>query len=151
MNYPQNYYFTREHEWVNILDDIARIGLTELALRELGVVKQIEIPTIGQTLKKEQVFGKLQSERYLTKLIMPFNGVVIEVNTDAYKNINEKYFHDHWLVKVKISQPVDKSNLLSLDQYKSYKSSNLLGLIKYLNTLNTSSQMNIPNLDNEKK
>jgi glycine cleavage system H protein len=133
MNYPANYYFTREHEWVNFNGDIAWVGLTELALQELGIILKIEITSLGQFLKKEQVFGRVQSERYLTKLIMPFNGTVTEVNTDLFNNINEVYFHNHWLVKLKISQPVDKSNLFSLDQYKSYKSVNLLHMIKYLN------------------
>lgn len=136
MNYPSNYYFTREHEWVNINSDVARIGLTELALKELGVISKIEIETLSQSLKKEQVFGKIQTEKYITKLIMPFDGKILEVNTDAFNNITEEYFHDHWLIKVKLALPIDKSNLLSLDEYKSYKSANLLTMIKYLNALN---------------
>jgi glycine cleavage system H protein len=140
MNYPVNYYFTRGHEWININDDIACVGLTELAIKELGMIKKIEISSLGQFLKKEQVFGRVQSDRYLTKLIMPFDGTVIEVNTDPFQYVNEQYFHDHWLIKLKITPPIDKSNLLSLSQYQSYQSVNLLHMVKYLNSKNNDSK-----------
>jgi glycine cleavage system H protein len=141
MNYPKDYYFTHEHEWVNLREgEIAYIGLTELALKELGEIKRIEIQMPGQFKNKNQVFGKVTSERFLTKLIMPFNGIVLEINSEycnKLEMINEKYCQDHWLIKVKTKQPVDTSNLLSIEEYKSHKTDNLLHMIKYLVSLNS--------------
>lgn len=136
MNYPKNYYFTPEHEWVNIVDDdTIYIGLTELAIQELKSIKSIEVHTLDQTLEKDQVFARVKSDRYLCKLIMPFGGTITEINSEYCANsivINEKYCHDHWMVRVRPTQPINKDKLLSINEYKSLKTDNMFHMIKYL-------------------
>lgn len=136
MDYPKNYYFTPEHEWVNIIDDdTVYIGLTELAIKEIKSIENIEVHTLGQSLKKDQAFARVKSDRFLCKLIMPFDGTITEVNAEYCNNsavINEKYCHDHWMVKIRAIHPIDKDKLFSIDEYKSLKTDNMFHMIKYL-------------------
>jgi glycine cleavage system H protein len=136
MLYPDNYYFTIEREWVNFLDDhTALVGLTELAIRELQPITNMEIHTVGQSLLRTQVFGRVKNDRLLCKLVMPFDGVVLEAN-DTYINnletINGAYAYENWIVKVKLTKPIDKSGLFTLDQYKVQKTNSMFRLITYL-------------------
>jgi len=136
INYPDNYYFTREREWINFIDtDIAYIGLTQLAIKELEPINNIEIHTVGQPLEQNQVFGRVRNETTLCKLIMPFDGLIIEANNSYTSNleaINGEYSYDNWIVKVKLILPIDKNNLFSLDAYKAHKTDKIFHLITYL-------------------
>ncbi len=85
INYPVNYYFTPEREWVHFInDDTANIRLTELAERELEPIKSIEIYTIGEPLRKNQVFGRMKNDIILCKLVRPFDGIIAEANSDYF-------------------------------------------------------------------
>lgn len=135
MNYPSDYLFTKEHEWVHFENEIAFIGLTELAKKELEEIKSIEIHKIGVSLNTDQVFGRITAKRYLCKLILPFPGKITEVNSsycDNPEQFNSYYDKDHWIVKVEVKQPIDTSRLLTIDHYKSFKTQNFLHLVKYL-------------------
>lgn len=136
MNYPENYYFTLEREWVVFInDDIAKIGLTELAIRELQPIRSMEIHTVGQSLLKNQVFGRVKNDTTLCKLIMPFDGVISEANHTYLNNpetINGTYSYNDWIVKVTLKNPVDKNNLFSFDTYKIHKTDKMFHLITYL-------------------
>ncbi|QHS55962.1 glycine cleavage system protein H [Mucilaginibacter sp. 14171R-50] len=135
MKYPADYYFTKEHEWVHLNGDTAFIGLTELAKQELQEILSIEIHKMGENLSADQAFGRIRSCRYLGKLVMPFAGKIIAVN-EAYcsdpKLFNSCFDEEHWIVKVKLIEPVDRSRLLDQNSYKSYKANNYLHLVKYL-------------------
>lgn len=138
MIYPENYYFTAQHEWINMEGKYAYIGLTELAIKELGAIQSIEIHTVGKSFKKDQVLGRVRSFKYLCKLIMPFNGKIEKINSeycDKPVNMNESNLRNHWIVQVELDSLPDKSNLLSFDQYISYKSTNAFHMVKYLNSL----------------
>lgn len=131
IQYPENFYFTKEHEWVSIIDGTtAYIGLTNVALSEIQVIESVEVDTLYQFLNKEQVFARIRTGRYLYKLIMPFCGTVVEINS---RNIN-KITSDNWLVKVHPQLPIDMSGLLSRDEYKSYNTETVFHMIKYFIT-----------------
>jgi glycine cleavage system H protein len=138
MNYPENYYYTKEHEWVYIdNNDIAFVGLTGLALLELQTVESIEVDSLHKTLGKDQVFARIKTVKYLYKLIMPFQGTIIEVNSENINNKNKRISTDSWIVKIKLSHPIDMSGLLSRDEYKLHKTDNIFHMIKYFISLNT--------------
>ena len=136
MNYPEHYYFTLEREWVDFMaNDTAKIGLTELAIQELYPIRNMEIHTVGQTLVKNQVFGRVKNDIMLCKLIIPFDGVVLEVNNTYVSNpeqINGSYSYKDWIIKVKLLHPVDKSILFPFDSYKVHKTDKMFHLITYL-------------------
>jgi glycine cleavage system H protein len=138
MSYPEGYYFTREHEWVKIEDQIAYVGLTELAVKELEEIISIDIHTVGLALYVDQAFGRIKSRKFLCKLIMPFPGKIIEVNskfTDDPELINGPFNPDHWIVKIDLESNIDQNKLLTFLEYKNHKKQNVLHMVKYLLSL----------------
>lgn len=137
MNRPLSsgdYYFTEKHEWMRVEENIAFVGLTTLAKRELGQIQNIEIHTLGKDLMENQVFGRLHTKRYLCKLIMPVRGKVIEANTIDYPSFNSwvKDFNpEEWIVKIQISLPLKAEKLYTLEQYKENQTEGALHLVKY--------------------
>ena len=128
------YYFTEEHEWIRFENGIAFIGLTSLAKRELGQITDVEIHTIGKDLGENQAFGRIRTEKYLCKLIMPFRGKVLEANAIDYPGFNstdEDFDPDEWIVKIGINHPLKSEKLYTLDDYKSNNTEQSLHLVKY--------------------
>lgn len=129
-----DFYFTEEHEWIRVEDNIAFVGLTSLAKKELGPVENIEIHTLGKDLMENQVFGRLRTKRYLCKLIMPVRGKVIGANTIDYTLFNnwEKDLEPaEWIVKIQIYLPLKSEKLYTLEQYKANQTEGALHLVKY--------------------
>jgi glycine cleavage system H protein len=128
------YYFTEEHEWIRVEENVAFVGLTTLAKRELGQIQSIEIHTLGKDLMENQVFGRIRTKRYLCKLIMPVRGKVIEANTIDYTSFNscDKDFDpEEWIVKIQISLPLKSEKLYTIEQYKENQTEGALHLVKY--------------------
>lgn len=136
MNYPEHYLFTAEREWVDLVGDgIAKIGLTELAIKELQPIRNIEIHRLGQSLTKTQAFGRVKNDRVLCKLILPFDAVIVEANNYYISDpgiFNGTYSFRDWIVKVKLTGSVDKNCLFSFDTYKAHKTDKMFHLITYL-------------------
>jgi glycine cleavage system H protein len=133
-NFSQEFYFTEEHEWIKIQGDIAFVGLTSLAKKELGKIENIEIHTLGKKLTENQVFGRVRTKRYLCKLIMPLRGTVVDANALDYESFNtcEKDFDpEEWIVRIEISLPLKSEKLYTLDQYKAIQTEGALHMVKY--------------------
>jgi glycine cleavage system H protein len=127
-------FFTEGHQWIRFEDDIAFIGLTHHAKKELGPVKHIEIHTIGRELQEDQAFGRITSNRYLCKLIMPFSGIVVEANTINYNTFNETtsdFDPSEWIVRIGLSRPLVSRQLHSLTDYRSQNQEPHMHLVKY--------------------
>lgn len=128
------YFFTNEHEWIRVENNIAYVGLTTHAKRDLGAIENIEIHTVGKELMENQVFGRIRTPRYLVKLIMPIRGTVLGANRIDYGKFN-KYANDfdseEWIVKIDVVLPLRSEKLYSLDEYKKHQTKGALHLIKY--------------------
>jgi glycine cleavage system H protein len=121
MNFPANLKYTKDHEWVNIEGDIATVGITDFAQRELGDIVYIDVNTIGETVDKEAVFGTVEAVKTVSDLFMPLTGEVIEVNADidsAPESVNSDPYGKGWMIKLKITNTSQISELLSVDDYK---------------------------------
>ena len=81
MNIPSDLFYSNDHEWVKLDEDIATIGITDFAQQELGDIVYIEIETVGDNLQKEQVFGTIEAVKTVSDLFMPISGEVLEFNT----------------------------------------------------------------------
>ncbi|MDI9339335.1 MAG: glycine cleavage system protein GcvH [Sediminibacterium sp.] len=121
MNFPADLKYTKDHEWVRVEGDTATIGITDFAQRELGDIVYVDVNTVGETVEKEAVFGTVEAVKTVSDLFMPVTGEVLEVNKDidsAPESVNSDPYGKGWMIKIKISDAAQLSELLSADAYK---------------------------------
>jgi len=123
MNYPEDYRYTKEHEWVHLAGDTATIGITFHAQEELGDIVYVDLPKVGKKLEKGKSFGSVESVKAVSDIYAPVSGEVIEVNeglATAPEKLNEDPHKAAWLIKVRVDGSADFKNLLSAADYQSY-------------------------------
>ncbi|MCL9768940.1 glycine cleavage system protein GcvH [Flavobacterium sp. HXWNR69] len=121
MNIPANLKYTKDHEWVSIDGDVATVGITDFAQKELGDIVYVEVETLDQTLSKDEVFGTVEAVKTVSDLFLPLSGEIIEFNDNLEstpENVNSDPYGDGWMVKVKISDASEIDTLLSSEDYK---------------------------------
>ncbi len=121
MNIPLELKYTKDHEWIRVEGEFAFIGITDFAQGELGDIVYLEIETVGETLKKEEVFGTIEAVKTVSDLFMPVSGEILELNetlVDKAEIINKDPYGKGWLVRIKMSNEAELNDLLSADQYK---------------------------------
>lgn len=120
MNFPEELKYTKDHEWVKIDGDIATIGITDFAQKELGDIVFVEIETVGETLEHEAVFGTVEAVKTVSDLFMPVSGEVIEFNAELESNpqhVNEDPYGVGWMIKVKMNSN-EHTGLMDATTYK---------------------------------
>jgi glycine cleavage system H protein len=121
MNIPENLKYTKDHEWVSIDGDIATVGITDFAQKELGDIVYVEVETLDQTLEKDEVFGTVEAVKTVSDLFLPLSGEIIEFN-DALENtpesVNSDPYGAGWMIKIKIANEGEIDALLSSESYK---------------------------------
>ena len=123
MTYPENYQYTKEHEWVLVQDGIGTVGITYHAQHELGDIVYVDLPKVGTELSKGQTLGSVESVKAVSDIYAPVSGEVTEVNTmltETPEKLNDDPHGDAWLCKVKLSAPDEVKNLLSGVDYQTY-------------------------------
>lgn len=121
MNVPVNLLYTKDHEWLRIEDNIGYVGVTDFAQGELGDIVFIEIETVGDTLQKEEVFGTIEAVKTVSDMFMPVSGEILEVNPALEESpdvVNKDPYGKGWMVKIKISDPSEISEMLSPESYQ---------------------------------
>lgn len=121
MDFPSDLYYTREHEWARIEDDIATIGITDYAQGELGDIVFVELPEKGDSVLAGDAFGTIEAVKAVSELYSPLDGEIIDVNEaldEAPEIINNSPYEDGWMIKIKMSDPSRKDDLLSDEDYK---------------------------------
>lgn len=121
MNIPSNLKYTKDHEWVAIEGDVATVGITDFAQRELGDIVYVEVETLDQTLDKDEVFGTVEAVKTVSDLFLPLGGEVIEFNETLESEpelVNTDAYGAGWMIKLKISDMVEVEGLLSDVEYK---------------------------------
>ena len=117
--YPSELKYTKEHEWVRVNGEEARVGITDYAQKQLGDVVYLELPEVGRVLQKGEVFGTIESVKAVSELFSPVAGEVVEVNrslADRPETVN-KDPHDAWMIAIKLTGPADQADLLDAGQY----------------------------------
>jgi len=123
MNYPEDYRYTKEHEWVHLAGDTATVGITFHAQEELGDIVYVDLPKPGAKVEKGKSFGSVESVKAVSDIYAPVSGEVIEVNeglATAPEKLNEDPHKAAWLIKVRVDGSADFKNLLSAADYESY-------------------------------
>ena len=121
MNIPANLKYTKDHEWVSIEGDIATVGITHFAQKELGDIVYVEVETLDQTLEKDEVFGTVEAVKTVSDLFLPLSGEIIEFNDELEstpEKVNLDPYGAGWMIKVKIANLEQIDSLLSSESYK---------------------------------
>jgi len=118
---PQDYKFTKTHEWVKIDGDVATIGITDFAQGELGDITYLELPGVGSEVRQAEPFGVVESVKAASDVYAPVSGEVVEENTaaiNAPEVVNSSPFGDAWLLKIRLSDPSQVDGLMSAGDYE---------------------------------
>ncbi|GAB5519808.1 MAG: glycine cleavage system protein GcvH [Rhodothermales bacterium] len=120
MDFPSELRYTKEHEWIRLDGDIATIGITAFAQKELGDIVFVEIEDEGSELDADDVFGTVEAVKTVSELYMPISGTIAEINEEldgAPELVNEDPYGQGWMVKIKVDDPDDVAELLSAEDY----------------------------------
>ena len=121
--YPDDYRYTKEHEWVSVDGGIGTIGITDHAQHELGDIVYVDLPKVGFTMAQGNIVGSVESVKAVSDIYSPVSGEVTEVNailTETPEKLNEDPHGAAWLVKVKLSSPDEIKSLMSAEDYRKY-------------------------------
>ena len=121
MNIPAELLYTKDHEWIRVEGDTGYIGVTDFAQGELGDIVFVEIETVGETFKKEEVFGTIEAVKTVSDMFMPVGGEILEMNPDLENSpdvVNKDPYGKGWMIKIRITNPAELSELLSAENYK---------------------------------
>lgn len=121
--YPENFRYTKEHEWVRLDGDIATVGITDHAQHELGDIVYVDLPKIGAQLQQGIALGSVESVKAVSDIYAPVSGEVTEINealTQAPEKLNSDPHGDAWLVRVRVDSPDQIKQLLTASEYHSY-------------------------------
>ncbi len=121
--YPSDYLYSREHEWVKVMDDICVLGITEFAQQELGEVVFVELPEAGQVFNAQDELGTIESVKAVAEVYSPVAGEVVEVNDTVVEDpemLNDDPHGEGWLVKIRFSSADDLKALMSAEKYEEY-------------------------------
>lgn len=121
MNIPSELKYTKDHEWVKIEEGVATIGITAFAQGELGDIVYVDVDTLDETLDIEEVFGSVEAVKTVSDLFMPLSGEVIEFNEaleDEPELVNSDPYGAGWMIKVKLSDDSQITDLLSAETYQ---------------------------------
>lgn len=119
--YPSDYLYSEEHEWIQIDGDVAVLGITDFAQKELGEVVYFEMPEVGDAFDAGDEIGSIESVKAVSPVYTPVGGEVIEVNTkieDSPELVNDDPHGDGWLVKLRVSSTDELESLLSAERYQ---------------------------------
>ena len=121
--YPEQYRYTKEHEWVDVAGDEATVGITHHAQEQLGDVVYVELPQVGAAIHATQSFGTVESVKAVSDLYAPMSGQVTEVNeslADAPEVLNKDPHTKGWLIRARISDKHEIDKLMTAEDYQAY-------------------------------
>ena len=120
-NVPEEYYYTKDHEWAQVDENVVTVGITEFAQDSLGEVVYVELPEEGQKVTQGEPFGVVESVKAVSDLVAPVSGTVIEVNlamADNPGSLNDDPMNDGWLIRIEMDTEKELANLMRAPDYK---------------------------------
>jgi len=121
MNFPSNLRYTKDHEWISLEGDIATIGITDFAQRELGDIVYVEVETIGKAMQAGEIFGTVEAVKTVSDLYLPVAGTVLELNASLAgtpEAVNNDPYGDGWMIKMKVNNPGEIAALMDASTYE---------------------------------
>jgi glycine cleavage system H protein len=123
MNYPENYRYTKQHEWVNLQGDTATVGITFHAQHELGDIVYVDLPKVGAKIEAGKTFGSVESVKAVSDVYAPISGEVVEINETlaaSPEKLNQDPHGEAWLIKLRVEKTNEFNNLLPASDYQTY-------------------------------
>jgi len=120
MNFPSNLRYTKDHEWIKLDGNVATIGITDYAQKELGDIVYIEVESIGKPLKAGDVFGTVEAVKTVSDLFLPVDGTITELNAalaNSPESVNSDPYGEGWMVKMTVNNPADVEALMDSATY----------------------------------
>ena len=120
MEIRENLKYTKDHEWISVDGDIATVGITDFAQSELGDIVYVEVDTLDENLRKDDVFGTVEAVKTVSDLFIPVSGEILEFNESLNDNpelINESPYDEGWIIKMKVEDSEQLSELLDSKSY----------------------------------
>jgi glycine cleavage system H protein len=121
--YPNDYRYTKDHEWIKVSGDTGTIGITDYAQHELGDVVFVEMPAVGTQVSAGKVFGTVESVKAVSEIFSPVSGEVTETNatlSSAPETLNSDPHGEAWLIKLKLANPSEVSGLMDAAAYQAF-------------------------------
>jgi glycine cleavage system H protein len=121
--YPEENLYTKDHEWVNVQGDLATVGITEYAQRELGDVVYVDLPEVGDIFEASDPFGSVESVKAVSEVFCPLSGEIVEVNSKLEQTpelVNQSPHQKAWMIRLRVSNPDELDELLSAEEYEEY-------------------------------
>jgi len=121
MNFPSNLRYTKEHEWIKMDGNVATIGITDYAQRELGDIVYVEVETVGKSLKAGEIFGTVEAVKTVSDLFLPVDGTVTELNAalaNSPESVNSDPYGEGWMIKMTVNNPTDVEALMDAAAYE---------------------------------
>ncbi len=121
--YPEEFLYTKDHEWILVQGEKATVGITDYAQHELGDVVYVDLPEVGDTFEAGEPFGSVESVKAVSEVFCPVGGEVEEVNSkleDSPELVNESPHQKAWMIKIQLSNTEELKELLSAEEYEEY-------------------------------
>jgi len=123
MAVPKELKYTKQHEWANVEDENALIGITDYAQEQLGDVVYVEMPEVGTTISKGEPFGVVESVKAASDIYAPLSGEVIEINESLGEHpeyVNQSPYEKGWMIKIKVSNLSELTDLMNSNEYEEF-------------------------------
>lgn len=123
MNAPDDLLYSKEHEWILNENDVATLGITDHAQKELGDVVFVDLPEVGATFNANEAFGSVESVKAVSEVYLPVSGEVVETNEsllDAPEKINDSPYEEGWIIRIRLGDPSQLEALMSSQEYSKY-------------------------------
>ena len=120
MNFPANLRYTKDHEWIKLDGNVATIGITDYAQRELGDIVYVEVETVGKSLKAGEIFGTVEAVKTVSDLFLPVDGMITELNAalaNSPESVNSDPYGEGWMIKITVNNPADVEALMDAATY----------------------------------
>jgi len=121
--YPDDFYYSKDHEWVKIEGDEALVGITDFAQKQLGDVVYVELPQVGTSLEFHQTLGVIESVKAVSDVYSPISGEVVAVNEDldgSPEMVNEDPHGKGWILRLKLKDDSEVEKLMSASEYEKF-------------------------------
>jgi glycine cleavage system H protein len=120
---PEDNRYAKSHEYVHVEGDVATIGITDYAQKELGDVVFVELPQVGSALDAADELGSIESVKAVSELFSPVSGEVVEINEALADNpalVNTDPWGDGWMIRIRMSDPTEVDELMTAEEYDEY-------------------------------